>query len=157
MSRTERVLWIGAAAAAIYLSVRLLTPILPSGPANLELTGKWHPIDMSCSEFYLSIAPGGMELKRPGSPADRLPVEVEIGGGSDEQKTLLLRLHGEKRPIRVAVTTEVRDDELTFVSADWSAEAHANYPGALNQPPLVGFPQRFLDLVRRIQPLRRCR
>ena len=109
-----------------------------------------------CTDLYLSIATNGIELKNGAGPADRLPVEVEIVGAPNEQKILLLRLHGETRPIKIAMATELQDDELRFVSADWSTEAHAKYEEALNKPPLVGVPSRFLDLMGRVQPFRRC-
>jgi len=155
MSRAQLAALVGSA-AFVLLAFWLVTLMFPArGPVH-DIIGKWRPdLVASCSEdIYIKISPNGLARKSADQP--ELPVMTKVAIIGERGKQQLLVGH-ESWPltVKVAVATEVKGDELRFVSAEWTQEALAGHQ-ELKAPPFLGAPAKILQIMQKSQPLHWC-
>ena len=156
MSRPNLIALVGSIAVVLLL-FWIVVLILSPGEPPRSIVGKWRPDQVSrCSDdVYTAISPTGMASKKAGEPEQKSRLKVAIAGDRGQQK-ILIRDPTHPQALNLVVTTEVKGDELRFLAADWSPEAHAAFPDLLKTAQFADLPAKALSQMQQNQPLHWC-
>ena len=155
MSRAQLAALVGSA-VVVLLAFWLVTLMFPAKSQAHDIIGKWRPDRVaSCSEdIYIKISPNGLARKSADQPELTVMTKVAIIGERGKQQ-LLVGHESWPLTVKIAVSTEVKGDELRFVSADWTQESFTGHT-ELKSEPFLSTPAKILQTMQENQPLHWC-
>lgn len=160
MSSRSKIVIVGGVVAVlvgIVIAVVIVTSSFRQPPVATDIRGKWRPDNTSsCGDgTYVVIGEHTITFQMPDQTARQIPFEIAVEAASGHQQ-LRLYVPGEPKTASLLIQTELRDNALRFVSADWSAAAKDQFGDALASLPAMASPNGLLGVLQKLEPLHWC-